>query len=97
MHKALKVQPVDSAAISAAKKRDWEVILALAEKCPRHSLATFAAAGANVTSFDNSTVELAKYKLVADRDDLEIHLMQGNMAELSCFEDAPFDLIFHPV
>lgn len=56
-----------------------------------------AAAGALVTSFDNSPVQLTKDKLVADRDDLDIRLVQGDMADLSCFGDASFDLIFHPV
>jgi 2-polyprenyl-3-methyl-5-hydroxy-6-metoxy-1,4-benzoquinol methylase len=56
-----------------------------------------AAAGAVVTSFDNSPVQLAKDQLVADRDGLTIELVQGDMANLSCFKDASFDLIFHPV
>ena len=41
----------------------------------------FAAAGAMVTSFDNSPVQLAKDELVADRDGLDIHLVQGDMAD----------------
>jgi SAM-dependent methyltransferase len=56
-----------------------------------------AAAGAMVTSFDNSSVQLAKDKLVADRDGLDIRLVQGDMSDLSCFSDTSFDLIFHPV
>lgn len=56
-----------------------------------------AAAGAAVTSFDNSDEQLALDKLVADREGLEIQLMQGDMADLSVFPDASFDLIFHPV
>ncbi len=56
-----------------------------------------AAAGAVVTSFDNSPVQLAKDQLVADRDGLTIELVQGDMADLSYFKDASFDLIFHPV
>ncbi len=57
----------------------------------------FAAAGAKVTSFDNSDVQLEKDQLVADRHDLEITTLQGDMADLSELEDASFDLIFHPV
>ncbi|MCF6311624.1 MAG: class I SAM-dependent methyltransferase [Verrucomicrobiales bacterium] len=57
----------------------------------------FAAAGAKVTSFDNSDVQLEKDQLVADRHQLEITTMQGDMADLSAFDDACFDLIFHPV
>lgn len=56
-----------------------------------------AAAGAHVTSFDNSDEQLAKDALVAKRDGLEIHTIQGDMADLSTFPDNSFDLIFHPV
>jgi SAM-dependent methyltransferase len=42
-------------------------------------------------------VQLAKDKLVADRDGLDIRLVQGDMSDLSCFSDTSFDLIFHPV
>lgn len=55
-----------------------------------------AAAGANVTCFDNSAKQLAQDKFVADRDSLEIRLEQGDAADLSRFADASFDLIFHP-
>lgn len=56
-----------------------------------------AAAGAVVTSFDNSPVQLAKDRQVADRDNLEIRIELGDMADLSRFKDSSFDLIFHPV
>jgi SAM-dependent methyltransferase len=55
-----------------------------------------AAAGANVTCFDNSAKQLAQDKFVAERDGLKIRLEQGDAADLSRFEDASFDLIFHP-
>ncbi|MDG1704691.1 MAG: class I SAM-dependent methyltransferase [Pseudomonadales bacterium] len=57
----------------------------------------FAAAGAQVTSFDNSLEQLDKDKLVAEREGLNIALEQGDMADLSRFQDETFDLIFHPV
>ena len=57
----------------------------------------FAAAGARVTSFDNSSQQLAKDRLVAERDNLSISYEQGDMADLSRFDDESFDLIFHPV
>ena len=57
----------------------------------------FAAAGARVTSFDNSSQQLAKDRLVAERENLNIQYEQGDMADLSRFEDESFDLIFHPV
>ena len=56
-----------------------------------------AAAGATVTSFDNSDEQLAQDRLVAMRESLDIELVRGDMADLSCFEDGAFDLIFHPV
>jgi len=57
----------------------------------------FAAAGARVTSFDNSSQQLAKDRLLAERENLNIQYEQGDMADLSRFEDESFDLIFHPV
>lgn len=56
-----------------------------------------AAAGAVVTSFDNAEEQLAKDMAVAAREDLQIAQQRGDMADLSCFADASFDLIFHPV
>jgi SAM-dependent methyltransferase len=55
-----------------------------------------AAAGASVTLLDNSPVQLAQDRLVAERDGLTIELVQGDMADLSMFEDERFDLVFHP-
>lgn len=56
----------------------------------------FAAAGANVTSFDNSAKQLERDKFVAEREGLEICLKKGDAADLSRFADESFDLIFHP-
>lgn len=56
-----------------------------------------AAAGARVTSFDNSDEQLALDRLVAKREGLDLHTVQGDMADLSGFADGQFDLIFHPV
>jgi ubiquinone/menaquinone biosynthesis C-methylase UbiE len=55
-----------------------------------------AAAGANVTVFDNSAKQLEQDKFVAERDNLEIRIEKGDAADLSRFADASFDLIFHP-
>ena len=33
---------------------------------------------------------------MADRDCLELETIQGDMADLSCFEDGAFDFVFHP-
>src|SRR5580658_7124734 len=56
-----------------------------------------AAAGANVTVFDNSPAQLAQDRLVAEREGLVIETVQGDMANLCVFKDARFDLIIHPV
>lgn len=55
-----------------------------------------AAAGANVTVFDNSPAQLGQDRAVAERDGLAIQTVQGDMRDLSCFGDASFDLVFHP-
>ncbi len=55
-----------------------------------------AAAGANVTSFDNSAKQLEQDEFAAERDGLEIKTEQGDAADLSRFADESFDLIWHP-
>jgi SAM-dependent methyltransferase len=55
-----------------------------------------AAAGAAVTVFDNSPNQLGKDRLVSERDGLAIETVLGDMADLSCFADESFDLVFHP-
>lgn len=56
-----------------------------------------AAAGAQVTVFDNSPRQLTQDRLVADREGLAIRTVEGDMADLSAFTDTSFDLIVHPV
>ena len=55
-----------------------------------------AAAGANVTVFDNSPGQLAQDQMVAEREGLKITTVEGDMRDLSEFADASFDLVFHP-
>lgn len=55
-----------------------------------------AATGAEVTVFDNSTKQLEKDNFVAQRDNLKIKTVQGNMQDLSVFGDETFDCIIHP-
>lgn len=55
-----------------------------------------AAAGASVTSFDNSAKQLGQDRFVAERDGLRITVEQGDAADLARFADASFDLIFNP-
>lgn len=56
-----------------------------------------AAAGAAVTVFDNSPLQLAQDRLVAEREGLKIKTVEGDMRDLSVFADGSFDLVFHPV
>ncbi|BBM85512.1 class I SAM-dependent methyltransferase [Candidatus Uabimicrobium amorphum] len=56
-----------------------------------------SAAGARVTSFDNSQEQLDKDQNVAQQNSLEIKCIRGDMANLSVFADNHFDIIFHPV
>lgn len=56
-----------------------------------------AAAGAQVTVFDNSPMQLSRDRLVAERDGLTLTLIEGDMRDLSALASASFDLIFHPV
>jgi SAM-dependent methyltransferase len=56
-----------------------------------------AAAGATVTVFDNSPLQLGQDTMVAERDGLSLRTVVGDMTDLSAFGDASFDLVFHPV
>jgi SAM-dependent methyltransferase len=57
-----------------------------------------AAAGANVTVFDNSPRQLDQDRLVAEREGLaNLKTVEGDMRDLSVFADESFDFIFHPV
>ncbi|NOY97946.1 MAG: class I SAM-dependent methyltransferase [Chloroflexi bacterium] len=56
-----------------------------------------AAAGANVTVLDNAPKQLARDREVAERENLALTLVEGDMADLAMFEDESFDFIFHPV
>ena len=82
--------------------RDWlgaiegKDILALASGGGQQG-PILAAAGARVTVFDASARQLAQDDAVAARDGLSITTRQGFMHDLSAFDDASFDLIFHPV
>ena len=57
----------------------------------------FAAAGANVTVFDNSPKQLERDQFVAHREGLKLKTIEGDMRDLSIFSDESFDYIFHPV
>ena len=56
-----------------------------------------AAAGAEVTVLDNSPVQWARDREVAEREGLSLRTVKGDMANLAMFENDQFDLILHPV
>lgn len=55
-----------------------------------------AAAGATVTVLDASPQQLAQDRYVANRETMDLTTLEGDMADLSAFADATFDLIVHP-
>jgi len=55
-----------------------------------------AACGCNVTVFDISEKQLQQDNMVAKRDNLNIKTLQGDMRDLSAFDDDSFDMIIHP-
>jgi SAM-dependent methyltransferase len=56
-----------------------------------------SAAGATVTVFDNSPLQLQQDRFVAQRDGLAIRTVEGDMRDLCMFKDESFGLIIHPV
>jgi len=85
-----------------AVPRDWfgdvqgRQVLALASGGGQQ-VPVLAAAGAIVTSFDLSDVQLEKDRLVAEREGLPLTCIRGDMADLGVFADERFDLVFHAV
>jgi SAM-dependent methyltransferase len=56
-----------------------------------------AAAGARVVSFDLSEEQLRKDREVAERENLPLTCIRGDMCYLAGLPDEAFDLVFHPV
>ena len=52
--------------------------------------------GARVTVFDNSPRQLAQDRLVAEREGLNLAVVEGDMRDLSAFDDGRFDLVVNP-
>jgi SAM-dependent methyltransferase len=81
--------------------RDWleplagKEVLCLASAGGKQS-PILAAAGARVTVFDLSELQLLRDRNVAAREGLVIRTIAGDMSDLSCFDDASFDLIVNP-
>lgn len=57
----------------------------------------FAALGAVVTVLDISERQLESERMVAEREGYAIEIVKAEMTKKLPFEDARFDLIFHPV
>lgn len=57
----------------------------------------FTAAGARCTVLDYSGAQLRSEKLVAERENYEVRIVQADMTKPLPFEDNSFDIIFHPV
>ncbi len=56
-----------------------------------------AAAGAEVTSLDNSNEQLSKDRMVCRRENLPLETVLGDMCDLSVLPDDHFDIVFNPV
>ncbi len=57
----------------------------------------FAAKGCKVTLLDNSDLQLEQDRILMKKENLEAVILQGDMRDLSCFEDKSFDVVFNPV
>ena len=57
----------------------------------------FAALGADCTVFDFSSKQIEGEKIVSEREDYQIRIIQGDMTKPLPFNDEEFDIIFHPV
>jgi SAM-dependent methyltransferase len=94
----LEVLLTDSRAVPAAwfPDLDGADVLCLASGGGQQG-PLLAAAGAEVTLLDNSPRQLARARLVAEREALPLRTVEGDMRNLSQFADGEFDLVFHPV
>lgn len=57
--------------------------------------AAFSLLGAKVTVFDLSEAQLQRDAEVAAHYGINIKLIQGDMRDLSCFEERAFDIVYH--
>ena len=68
-------------------------VLALAGGGGQQS-AAFGLLGARTTVFDLSETQLARDRLAAKHHDLDMTIVQGDMRDLSCFDDDAFDIVW---
>lgn len=57
--------------------------------------AAFALSGARVTVFDLSEEQLRRDREAAAHYGVDIRTRQGDMRDLSCFDEAAFDIVYH--
>jgi len=88
-------KPVDHDVIEKARQGEFGILLTASGGGQQGPV--LAAAGANVTVFDNSPSQLKQDQLVAEREALNLKTVEGDAADLSIFADESFDLIFNPV
>lgn len=69
-------------------------VLCLASGGGQQSVA-FALLGARVTVFDLSAEQLERDRQAAEHYGFDIEIVEGDMRDLSCFEDASFDVVNH--
>lgn len=58
--------------------------------------AAFALLGADVSVLDISHSQLERDKAAAKHYGVEVSVFQGDMRDLSCFDDNSFDIVWHP-
>ena len=57
--------------------------------------AAFGLMGAKTTVFDLSETQLERDRIAADHYGLDTVIIQGDMRDLSCFDDDAFDVVWH--
>jgi SAM-dependent methyltransferase len=57
----------------------------------------FSALGACCTVLDYSNMQLARERMVAERENYSINIVKADMTQRFPFNDCEFDIIFHPV
>ena len=93
---SIVLTPTNPVPLSWLEPLDGRDVLCLASGGGRQG-PVLAAAGANVTVFDNSPNQLARDRGVAELHRPQLRTVERDMRDLSMFSDQLFDLIVHPV
>jgi SAM-dependent methyltransferase len=95
---ALNLDPISARAKLDPEERLGDVagkdVLCLASGGGQQSIA-FALLKANVTVFDLSEAQLNRDREAVAHYGVEIKILQGDMRDLSAFEEATFDIVYH--